>query len=203
MAWRPRFDLVFTKPNLHAFESANALFGKPFPAGCPYTYRDNEHSTTIMTHPEIQPVEFLFLNTAHPSEASTPRSLSRIRSHVAKENRARAARTRPAADEKAQYRVRQRKQTINSSITSSRCQTQGGEDAEKRCETALLPPILPDQSFSAVEPQWNPVRTLSAREIKLLDHCMPLSPNPSILVGLTSIWSIQPDTCSQISIMSS
>ncbi|KAK8021927.1 hypothetical protein PG990_007065 [Apiospora arundinis] len=123
-----------------------------------------------MTHPEIQPVKFLFLNTAHPSEASTPRSLRRIRSHVAKENRARAARTRPTADAKAQYRVRQRKQTINSSITSSPCQTKGGEDAEKKCETAILPPILPDQSFSAVEPQWNPVRTLSAREIVLLDH---------------------------------
>ncbi|KAK6863495.1 hypothetical protein PG995_000023 [Apiospora arundinis] len=108
-----------------------------------------------MAHPEIQPVEFLFLNTAHPSEASTPRSLSRIRSHVAKENRARAARTRPTADAKGHRADVKRKE---------------GEDAEKRCETALLPPILPDQPFSAVEPQWNPVRTLSAREIKLLDH---------------------------------
>ncbi|KAK8054790.1 hypothetical protein PG993_000017 [Apiospora rasikravindrae] len=118
-----------------------------------------------MTHSGRQPVGFVFINTAHPSEASTPRSLSQIRSHAARENRARrAARTqaRPAAIERTKGQLRRRSQPISNPAESSRLRAQEA--------TALAPEGMLVLSFSTADPHWSPVRPLSAQETLLLDH---------------------------------
>ncbi|KAK8043949.1 hypothetical protein PG994_012787 [Apiospora phragmitis] len=124
-----------------------------------------------MTHSETQPpIGFLFINTAHPSEASTPRSLSQIRSHAAKEIRSRrAARTRPTPKERAPCRMHRRIQIMSDPTTASRPRAQEGEEDEKR-QAAQWPQTAHVPSFSAIEPQWNPVHALSAQETSLLDH---------------------------------
>ncbi|KAK9773558.1 hypothetical protein SCAR479_09702 [Seiridium cardinale] len=66
-----------------------------------------------------QPIGFRFINTAHPSDATTPSSLSQIRSHAAKDNRARAQRSRQPtlkSDKKPKNRSRRRNQ-VASAVT--------------------------------------------------------------------------------------
>ncbi|KAK8087545.1 hypothetical protein PG997_002506 [Apiospora hydei] len=126
-----------------------------------------------MTHSERQPIGFLFINTAHPSEASTPKSLSQIRSHAAKENRARqAARTQahPAAIERTKSQLRRRRQPISDPTGSSRLRAQEPAEEAKTGHAALAPEAVPVPSFPTKDPHWNPVRPLSARETLLLDH---------------------------------
>ncbi|KAK8096253.1 hypothetical protein PG999_014275 [Apiospora kogelbergensis] len=118
-----------------------------------------------MAPSETQPIGFLFINTAHPSEASTSKSLSRIRSHAAKEMRARAAKIH----ERTKYRARRSQQAISDPTGTSRRRAQRGEDGEKR-STALLPQRVLAQPLAVKEPHWNLVRTLSAHETSLLDH---------------------------------
>ncbi|KAK8036394.1 hypothetical protein PG991_001531 [Apiospora marii] len=121
-----------------------------------------------MTHPESRPIGFLFINTAHPSEASTPRSLSRIRSHASKENRARAARIRPGS-ERAQHGARRCGQAINNPNTASRSRGQKAEEIERR-QPAPESQIVHIPSLCGPDPQWSPARSLSAQETSLLDH---------------------------------
>ncbi|KAK7968638.1 hypothetical protein PG996_002936 [Apiospora saccharicola] len=133
-----------------------------------------------MAHPESQPIGFLFINTAHPSEASTPRTLSRIRSHAAKENRARAAARitkRPGPVERIKGGRRQVGQVRSSQViiinpreAQHQRQAQGGEDVGKRQRDVPLSRTKHIPFLPGAEPLWRPVRPLSAQETSLLDH---------------------------------
>ncbi|KAK9413886.1 hypothetical protein SUNI508_11582 [Seiridium unicorne] len=66
-----------------------------------------------------QPISFRFINTVHPSDATTPSSLSQIRSHAAKDHRARRQRScQPTlkSDKKPKNRSRRRNQ-VASAVT--------------------------------------------------------------------------------------
>lgn len=160
------FELAVTNLDLPSAKSANASFGETFQRTKTFCRSDGP-KTINMAPSETQPIDFLFINTAHPSEASTSKSLSRIRSHAAKEMRARAAKTH----ERTKYRARRSQQAISDPTGTSRCRAQRGEDGEKR-PTALLPQRVLAQPLSVKEPHWNLVRALSAHETSLLDHCM-------------------------------
>ncbi|KAK8097513.1 hypothetical protein PG984_016652 [Apiospora sp. TS-2023a] len=139
-----------------------------------------------MTHTEGQPIGFLFINTAHPSEASTPRTLSRIRSHAAKENRARAAAARidkrpgrPVerikGDRQVVGHVRSNSQVISSNPREAQHQqrqAQGGEEdvGQRQQPVPFLPRTKHIPFLPGAKPLWRPVRPLSAQETSLLDH---------------------------------
>ncbi|KAM0810686.1 hypothetical protein AB5N19_11036 [Seiridium cardinale] len=125
-----------------------------------------------------QPIGFRFINTAHPSDATTPSSLSQIRSHAAKDNRARAQRSRQPtlkSDRKPKNRSRRRNQ-VASAVTDgvennavSREQ-QGLETIAPFRNQFVCPHVLQIPCLSKRDMSWTPARPLSATEVFLLDH---------------------------------
>jgi hypothetical protein len=135
-----------------------------------------------MTELTNRPIGFHFINTVHPSDATSRSSLSRIRSHAAKDIRARARKshlTTPSAHRSLKRLVRCRSEVlcteaggVQDKDESNRTQEQ---DAKKSTDCSSRP-AFPDVSqvpwCPGVNPHWNPARPLSAREAFLLDHCM-------------------------------
>lgn len=153
-----------------------------------------------MTQSNNQPIGFCFINTAHPSEATSFSTLSQIRSHAAKDIRARARRSQPATlvtDKGSKNRVRRGNHVASAvtggvnDTTESSC-TREQEGAEKNTHISsqsALPSGLQIPWLSSRDPQWIPARPLSAQELFLLDHCM------SPLASFVLLPRKSPDTC--------
>lgn len=133
-----------------------------------------------MTQSNNQPVGFCFINTAHPSEGTSFSTLSQIRSHAAKDIRARARRSQRATvtDEGSKKRVRRGKHVASAvtgevdNKTEPSC-TPEQEGAEKNTHfgsQSALPSGLQIPWLSSRDPQWSPARQLSDQELFLLDH---------------------------------
>lgn len=130
------------------------------------------------------PTSLFFVNTVHPRDATSSRSLSQIRSHVAKDIRARSRRARKAsqlldhnapARRSASDRDREHGSKSSSSNTSpSRPQSTDSISIEANAITygILIPPGPPAGVPSAgYNPFWSAIRPLSNSERSLLDHC--------------------------------
>ncbi|KAH7113998.1 hypothetical protein B0J13DRAFT_241865 [Dactylonectria estremocensis] len=127
-----------------------------------------------------QPIGFHFINVAHPSDATTPRSLSQIRSHAAKDNRARAKNSRSLAlllDETSRARPRRRPQAL--SVVA--CEVENNESRHAQERDPVNNSTPPTGEFpasndtqiswlSSKDPLWSPARALSAKETFLLNH---------------------------------
>lgn len=156
-----------------------------------------------MTQSKNQPIGFCFINTAHPSEATSFSTLSQIRSHAAKDIRARARRSQPATlvtDKRSQNRVRRcnyvasavAAEVDNKIEPSSAREQQIAEKSAPLGSQSALTGVLQIPWLSSRDPYWTPVRPLSAQELFLLDHCMsPLAP----LAPLALLPRKLPDTC--------
>ncbi|KAF7557937.1 hypothetical protein G7Z17_g328 [Cylindrodendrum hubeiense] len=134
-----------------------------------------------MTQPKNKPIGFHFINTAHPSDATSHSNLSQIRSHAAKDIRARARRSHPAAslpDERSKNRVRPRNQVASAIADKAEdrpdpSHNREQEDAENYAHfrsQSVFPDAVQIPWLSSRDPNWTPARPLSARELFLLDH---------------------------------
>jgi hypothetical protein len=138
--------------------------------------------TRIMTQITSQPIGFSFINVAHPRDATSPSSLSQIRSHAAKDIRARRS-AASRSNKKPKSTVRRRDQAAGSVADGFekdielKCTLEQGLVQERtpfHDHSVLLPDVLEVPRFSMRDPHWNLARTLSATEEFLLDHCMSL-----------------------------
>ncbi len=130
-----------------------------------------------------QSASLLFVNTVHPSDATTPRSLSRIRSHVAKHIRARGRQSHTAALPSAN---RSQKRIYRPQAKSAE-----GTDGDAGGSTQLVRPLTQESIVAdahspncpqppgsqlvpccaRVDLDRSPARPLSDTEGFLLHHC--------------------------------
>lgn len=142
-----------------------------------------------------RPNGLFFVNTAHPRDATSSRSLSQIRSHVAKDIRARSRRAKKASQLLGHKPPSKRSASTpdqgHSSRSSSpntspnRPQSTDRKSIEANAITygILIPPGPPAGVPSAgYNPFWSATRPLSYSERSLLDHCtsyrLPYFPCP-------------------------
>jgi hypothetical protein len=137
--------------------------------------------------PAERPVALLFINTTHPSDATTRSSLSKIRSHAAKEIRSRVLKSRktvllPGNIQKIRG-LEQPKQNASDrqSDTQACLALASNEDHE---DTEPLASVLASRSLSGpqqvtglsrVAQIWASARPFSVKENVLLDHCASIS----------------------------
>lgn len=160
-----------------------------------------------MSEVKSQPIGFHFINTTNPRDATSPHSLSRIRSHAARDIRARARKSRQVtslSDAEPESRECRRSQVASAvvgkpenSLGSFREPPATKKGIPSSSQSELLPGVVKIPRFSSINPHWNPARPLSTSEIFLLDHCMPslsfrclvvvLSKNPTDICSVQDI----------------
>ncbi|RDW73473.1 hypothetical protein BP6252_07380 [Coleophoma cylindrospora] len=127
------------------------------------------------------PVALLFINTTHPSDATTRGSLSQIRSHVAKEIRSRVRRSRramlPPGDISRNKSHEQLEKNVSDRLADTRAclalvSGDGHEDVEPRLPGLASSPSDPYQAMgpSRAAQIWGSVRPFSDKENFLFDH---------------------------------
>jgi hypothetical protein len=150
-----------------------------------------------MSQLQSSPVGFRFINSAHPRDATTASSLSRIRSHAARDIRARRRISRQAAsalplDTEATSLACHLERPLNALIDQAG-QTSKLDLAEKPPECIGSGDYLPVHRplsdplrlpwLSYRDPLLTPARLLSAAETSLLDHCKLTLSNALLLLA--------------------
>jgi hypothetical protein len=126
--------------------------------------------------PTDQPVALLFINTTHPSDATTRGSLSKIRSHAAREVRSRVLKSRKTVFLPGNIRktrsVEQPQQNASDTSKQSHPRTcislASSNDHDYR---EPLPGPHQNKGLSRVAQSWGSARPFSDTENVLLDHC--------------------------------